>query len=104
VQGLDIPDVAETYTYKSDIRLGEYYEDTKLPAFKGMAEVISFHEHAQERVALARSEQTMMGLKLRETEHDAMTLKHIKSGEVARTDPEKTGGPSRPMASRPPRV
>lgn len=104
VRALTAPSDGPTFTYRSDIQLGEFYQDTKLPDFEGFAEVITFHEHAQERVALHRSEHTMLGLKVRDTEHDAMTLKHIKSGKVARTDPERTGGPSRPVASRPPTV
>jgi hypothetical protein len=86
-------------SYKSDLKLGEKYRDTKTK-LEGHLVAIVFYEHACERGSL----RFVNGQgEVCESTFDAPELVHIKTGVPART--EKAGGPDRGSMARrtPPR-
>lgn len=81
-------------TYKSDIKLGEKYQD-KTTELIGHCVAIHFYEHACERVTLRYVDNDK---NVREISFDAPELVHVESGKQAKA--EKTGGPERATGAR----
>ena len=75
-------------SYESDIVLGQRYED-KQTGIKGVAVILTFHQHGCERVTL----EFVAGGEVREQDFDAPRLTSLETGETAKS--ERTGGPTR---------
>lgn len=73
-------------THKSDIVLGDKYEDT-VTGLQGVATGVTFYMHACERVTL----EFLKDGKLEYETFDAPRMKHLKTEAVATTT--RTGGP-----------
>jgi hypothetical protein len=73
-------------SYKTDIKLGEKYRD-KITGFEGTAVVISFFQHACERVSLRTLNKDM---EIVEQSFDAPELVHVATGRQPGTS--RTGG------------
>ncbi len=74
--------------YETDIVLGEKYRDEQT-GMEGIATIISFFQHACERVTL----EWVDGKDVKEMTFDAPRLTRVSTGEKAETT--KTGGPMR---------
>lgn len=72
--------------HKSDIKLGEKYEDT-MTGLQGVATAVTFYLHACERVTLEFVKEG----EIKYESFDAPRLRHADSGEVPQTT--RTGGP-----------
>lgn len=83
-------------TYKTDIKMGETYED-KQTGFKGTVTAIYFFQFACERALLERV--NPIDNKIEETSFDSPRLTHVESGEKATS--RRTGGPAREHHVRP---
>lgn len=77
-----------TTNYKSDIKLGEEYEDTQT-GFRGIATATYFYQHGCERVNVEAYDEERR--EIRSIVFDAPRLKHVNTGKVAKT--HRTGGP-----------
>jgi hypothetical protein len=78
----------EKTKYESDIVLGERYRDEQT-GIEGVATIISFFQHACERVSL----ELVVDGKIEEFTFDSPRLTRVSTGE--RATAEKTGGPDR---------
>lgn len=72
--------------YKSDIKLGEKYEDT-MTGLQGMATATTFYLHACERVTL----EFVKDGEIKYESFDAPRVKHLKTETIPKTT--RTGGP-----------
>jgi hypothetical protein len=79
-------------SYRTDIKLGEKYED-KQTGIKGIATAVIFYQHGCERVDL----ETVVAGKIESYGFDAPRLTHVETQKVASTT--RTGGPAKESAT-----
>lgn len=80
--------------YKSDVVLGEKYQDTQT-GYEGVAILVTFFQHGCERVTLESYDAERKEIK--EMSFDAPRLKSVKTQKQVET--ERTGGPDKAPAS-----